>query len=212
MKYFSDAVLLEEILEKWDILGRFDTKKLEFRLVRFQKGELLTAPFKPMDEFLFLAEGTVNIYGLREDGSMFSVYRIGQGVLLGDIEFVQKASLPFYAEAMEETLCVSLSMEKHQECLQKDIRFLNYLLRSMGKKFHLFISMGDSAQPVENKLLTFLREIQPDHILHSINAGVVQLHCSRSQLQRVVRKLCQEGALRKIAKGKYKMVLKGTEK
>ncbi len=206
MKYIFDPALLEEILKKWDIPGRFDTKELEFRLVRFQKGELLTTPFKPMHEFLFLATGKVNIYGLREDGSMFSVYLVDQGVLLGDIEFVQKAALPFYAEAMEDTLCVSLSMEKHREYLKRDILFLNYLLRSVADKFHLFISMGDSAQPVEEKLLTFLREIQPDHTLHSINAGVIQLHCSRSQLQRVVRKLCAEKRLQKVGKGRYRLV------
>ncbi len=206
MKYFSDPALLEKILKKWDIPGRFDTKELEFRLVRFQKGELLTAPFKPMTEFLFLATGKVNIYGLREDGGMVSVYLVDQGALLGDIEFVRKADLPFYAEAIEDTLCVSLSMEKHRERLQKDIRFLNHLLRSVADKFRLFISMGDSAQPVEEKLLTFLREIRPDHTLHSINAGVIQLHCSRSQLQRVVRKLCAQKRLEKVGKGRYRLV------
>lgn len=208
MKFLSDPALLEEILRKWEIPGRFDTKGLEFRLARFQKGELLIAPFKPMDEFLFLAAGKVNIYGLREDGSMFSVCLVAQGVLLGDIEFVQRAALPFYAEAMEDTLCVELSMEKHRERLKQDVRFLNYLLQSVADKFHQFISMGDAAQLVEEKLLTFLGELQPDHTLHSINAGVIQLHCSRSQLQRVVRKLCQEGALSKISKGKYRLVLK----
>ncbi len=206
MKFLSDPALLEGILKKWDIPGRFDTRELDFHLVRFQKGELLTAPFKPMTEFLFLAAGRVNIYGLREDGSMFSVYLVDRGTLLGDVEFVQRAALPFYAEAMEDTLCVSLSMEKHRERLKRDVRFLNYLLRSMADKFHLFISMGDSAQPVEEKLLTFLRDIQPDHTLHSINAGVIQLHCSRSQLQRVVRKLCAEKRLQKVGKGRYRLV------
>ncbi len=205
MKYLSDPALLNEILKKWDIPGRFDAGELEFRLARVEKGELLTAPFKSMDELMFMAEGTVNIYGLREDGSMFSVYRVGSGVLLGDIEFVQGTPLPFYAEAAEDTLCVSLAMEKHRERLQQDVRFLNYLLRSVADKFRLHISMGDWAHPVEEKLLTFLREVQPDHTLHSINAGVVQLHCSRSQLQRVVRRLCADGRLEKVGKGRYRL-------
>lgn len=205
MKLLSDSALLEEILEGWGVSKRFAAEGLEFRLVRFQKGELLTAPFKPMNDFLFLAAGKVNIYGLREDGSMFSVYLVNPGVLLGDIEFVQRETLPFYAEALENTLCVALSMEKYRERLKQDIRFLNYLLCSITDKFSQFISMGDSARPVEEKLLTFLREIQPDHTLHSINAGVVQLHCSRSQLQRVVRKLCTEKRLQKVGKGRYRL-------
>ena len=65
--------------------------------------------------------------------------------------------------------------------------------------------IGQAAQPVEEKLVTFLREIAPDHTLHSINAGVMQLNCSRSQLQRVVRKLCALGQLKRIGKGKYRL-------
>ena len=194
------------LLARWDISGRFDTPALDFHLVRFQKGELLVAPFRPMDSFLFLVEGRVNIYGLREDGTMFSVYLVGQGTMLGDIEFVQKGSLPFYTEALDDVLCVSLSMERHRAALEKDVRFLNFLLRSVADKFRLFSLIGQPAQSVEEKLVTFLREIQPDRTLHGIGTGVMRLNCSRSQLQRVVRKLCAEGTLRKVGKGKYRLI------
>lgn len=209
MEFLSDPGLLNKVLEKWDIPACFDSDGLHFRLAKYHKGELLIAPFKPMDQLLFLVRGRVNIYGLREDGSRFSVYLAGQSVLMGDVEFIRKEPLPFYTEALENVLCVALSMESHREKLEKDVRFLNFLLHSVADKFHMFFQMGNPAQPLEEKLLAFLRDIQPDHTLHGINAGVMQLHCSRSQLQRVVRKLCFGGTLEKIGKGKYRLVHQG---
>ena len=159
-----------------------------------------------MGPLLFLVRGRVSIYGLREDGSSFSVYLAGRSVLLGDVEFIRKEPLPFYTEALEDVLCVSLSTSLHRDRLEKDVRFLNFLLRSVADKFHMFFQMGNPAQPVEEKLVAFLRDLQPDHILHGMGPAIMQLRCSRSQLQRVVRKLCAEGVLEKLGKGEYRLV------
>ena len=70
----------------------------------------------------------------------------------------------------------------------------------------MFFQMGNPAQPVEEKLVAFLRDLQPDHILHGMGPAIMQLRCSRSQLQRVVRKLCAEGVLEKLGKGEYRLV------
>lgn len=207
MEKIFDPRLLEQMLKKWAIPERFDTPGLDFQLVRFSRGKFLVAPFLPMDHFLFVVRGEVHIYGLREDGGAFSVHLVGQGILLGDMEFIRRQQLPFYTEALGEVLCVALPMETYRERLHRDVKFLHTLLDSVSDKFLLFTRMGDSAQPVEQKLLTFLRDIQPDHTLHSINAGVMQLHCSRAQLQRVVRKLCQEGELEKVGKGRYRLAM-----
>ncbi len=206
MEYISDRELLKTTLEEMGISGHFDSLGLQFHLVEYHKGELLVAPFKPMDQLLFLARGRVSIYGLREDGSSFSVYLAGHSVLLGDVEFIRKEPLPFYTEALEEVLCVSLSTTRHRESLEKDVRFLNFLLHSVADKFHMFFQMGNPAQPVEEKLVAFLRDLQPDHTLHGMKVGILQLHCSRSQLQRVVRKLCEQGVLEKLGKGQYQLV------
>lgn len=206
MEYLTNRALLEKTLEEQGILANFDSPGLQFRLVKYQKSELLAAPFKPMDQLLFLVQGRVGVYGLREEGSSFSVYLAGRSVLLGDVEFIRKEALPFFTEALDDVLCVALSMERHREILEKDARFLNFLLHSMAGKFYMFFQTGSPAQPVEEKLLSFLRNIQPDHILRGMETGAMQLHCSRSQLQRVVRKLCGEGVLKKIRKGEYRLV------
>lgn len=206
MEYITDQRLLKDALENIGLSRFFDSAGLQFQLAEYHKGELLAAPFKLMDQLLFLVRGRVSIYGLREDGSSFSVYLAGHSVLLGDIEFIRKEPLPFYTEALDEVLCIALSTGLYRERLEKDVRFLNFLLRSVTDKFHAFFQLGSPAQSVEEKLVAFLKDIQPDHVLHGMNTGTMQLHCSRSQLQRVVRKLCEENVLERLGKGKYRLV------
>lgn len=207
MEYSSTQLLLDTTLRKWNIPGHFDSEGLQFKLVKYRKGELLIAPFKPIDALLFLIKGKVSIYGLREDGSNFSVFLAGQSILLGDMEFIRKEPLPFYTEALEDVLCVALPIEQHKDILENDLRFLNFLLHSVADKFHMFFQTSTTSQPVEDKLISFLRDIQSDHTLHGMNVGVMQLQCSRSQLQRVVRKLQDEGVLQKVGKGQYQLVM-----
>ncbi len=66
MEYISDRELLKTTLEKMGISGHFDSLGLQFHLVEYHKGELLVAPFKPMDQLLFLARGRVSIYGRQQ--------------------------------------------------------------------------------------------------------------------------------------------------
>ena len=180
-----------------------------FHLARFQKGELLTGPTAPLENLLFLAEGSVHIYGLRENGSSFSVYLADQRTILGDFEFLQHTALPFYTEAAEDVLCILLDARHYRRDLEQNVSFLRLLLESLSSKFRLIFLIGNSSQPVEEKLLIFLRELQSDHTIHSINAVTQKLQCSRSQLQRVVRDLCKSGTLEHIGKGKCRLTPQG---
>lgn len=207
MEHISSPRLLARLRQELQLDRRFlSVEGLDFRLARFQKGELLAAPHKPMEQFLFLARGRVNIYGLRENGGSFSVYLAGWNALLGDMEFIRREPSPFFAEAMEEVLCVTLSIERHRALLERDTEFLLFLLGSTAEKFMRLALAEHPPEPLEKRLLGFLRGSQPDHTLHGIYPGTLQLHCSRAQLQRVVRKLCQEGRLRKLGKGEYRLV------
>lgn len=206
MEYIRDGQLLQRLLKQEKILSHFETEDLDFHLIKYEKHELLCAPGRPLTNLLFLVKGSVRVYGLREDGSSFSVSRgVGQ-TTLGTIEFARSDLPVFYSEAVEEVLCVALPIEKNRPALEQDRIFLRYVLDGMVNMIVMFTLIGSAEQPVEAKVLTFLRDIQPDHTLHSINAGLAQLHCSRRQLQRVVKKLCGDGVLEKIGKGKYRLV------
>ena len=65
--------------------------------------------------------------------------------------------------------------------------------------------MAASAQTLEEKVLFFLQKVQTSHEISSVNNALQPLHCSRRQLQRVLKKLCDEGRLVKTGRGRYRL-------
>lgn len=205
MDYLQNQPLLEILLQREGILEYFETKGLGFRLIRYGKHELICGPGKPLEQLLFLVKGSVWVYSLREDGSSVSISRGVGRTVLGTMEFARKGLPAFYTETREETLCVALPLEENRAVLEQDQVFLRFVIGHLAEMIITSALIGHGEQPVEERLLVFLRDIQPDHTLHSINSGLLQFHCSRRQLQRVVRKLCQEGVLKKVGKGVYRL-------
>ena len=205
MERINNTELLKCLLKGHTFPQCFSTLPPDLELRRYYKGELINTPLRPLKDFCLILDGHIRIYGIREDGSSFSVHMEGNGALLGDMEFCRSDFIPFYTEAVTNVLCAVLPMEKHRSELERNPCFLRFLLDSLAEKVMLTARLDRPAQSVEDKILTFLREIQPDHTLHSINEGLTYFHCSRRQLQRVVYKLCSEGMLQKIGKGQYQL-------
>lgn len=211
MKLIRDPALLEHLLEKEGVRSFFSEEPQGFRLVSFQKHELLSAPEHPQTELLFIVKGSVQVYGLHEDGRLFSVSQGGQEDILGVMGFIGEDQPPFYAEALEDTLCLALPIEKNRAVLEKDCVFLRRLLLYTARLVKMSAFTGISGQLLEERVAAFLQDMQPDHTLHSIHGGVLQFHCSRRQLQRVVKKMCEDGVLEKIGRGKYRLRQGGRE-
>ncbi len=205
MEHIVNSDLLGQILEQERILEHFTAKNLSFGLVKYSRHELLCAPGRPLQDLLFVVKGGVWVYGLREDGSTLSVSRGVGKTTLGTMEFTCRDLPVFYVQALDEVLCVALSLEKNRAALENDPVFLRFALSCLAQIIVNFTLIGHAEQSIEEKVLIFLHTIQPDHTLHSINEGLLQFHCSRRQLQRVVKKLCEEGKLEKLGKGKYRL-------
>ena len=75
MRRIRDKKQVEYWLQKGHIRENFDTENLPFSVCRFEKGEYLTRQGGRLAELLFLIEGEVQIYGIREDGSVTPVNR-----------------------------------------------------------------------------------------------------------------------------------------
>ncbi len=203
-------------LEHGRIRDCFQDPDLPFRLIRYQKGEMLTSPEKPLKELLFLVEGSVRVYGLREDGSILSI-SMGQNPrrediqMLGDMEFARKDTLSFYVEAMEDLVGIALPLEENREKLEKDPVFLQFIIRQLSERLHQLTVIGNRSQPLEERLLIFLQEIRPDHELCGMEAEAVRLRVSRRQLQRAVEKMTRQGVLEKTGRGRYRLAENQTQ-
>ena len=206
MKTIRDKKLLAYWLEKSGTADCFSTPGLSFSLRRYEKGEPVTVPGKRPEELLFVVEGTVRIYGIRSNGSISPVNQQSAPLLLGDLEFSQGGEPPFFTDAVTLLTCLALPVRQYEKQLRQDVPFLQMLLRSYGEKLRLFAFVDVPAETIEERVLLYLRHVCPSHELRGIEAAVLQLRCSRRQLQRVLAKLCASGEVEKLGKGRYRLV------
>ena len=203
MKKMQNAELLERVFEAQQ--AHFQTRPPVLQLFVFEKGELLTHPFKPLDRFLLIIEGNITIYDLSHDGSVRYISCVGCGHLLGDMEFSGAKSQTFYTEAADRVLCLSIPYRENRSALENDPAFLRFVLQQLAGKLSLSSAMYATAQTLEEKVLFYLIKIQPSHEICSVNKAMQMLHCSRRQLQRVLKNLCDEGTLVKTKRGNYRL-------
>ncbi len=181
LKEILEVEQIEYWLEKGNIRNFFDTPDLNFQAYCYEKGEYITVPDRQMDKILFLVEGTVQIYGVREDGSLSPINHIVSPTILGDLEFPNQAVTPFFTETKTRSVC---------HYLQRNI------VNSSTMTFDFCIC-----------LFNHMKNICPLHEINCIETAIFQLRCSRRQLQRVLKKLCDCGKIEKMGKGKYKLIL-----
>lgn len=185
----------------------FQTRPPVLRLLLFDKGELLNHPLKPMDHFLIIIEGNIIIYSISHDGNVRYIARSGCGTLLGDMEFsgavLQNQML--YTEAADRVLCLSIPYKENLNVLENDPVFLRFILRQLAGKLSMASTIGAIVETLEEKLLLYLRKMQPSHEITSVNETMQVLHCSRRQLQRVLKKLCDEELIVKTSRGHYRL-------
>lgn len=203
---------MKEIVDKNRLEFFFGEQQAHFRqrppvlkLVEFEKGEILNDPLQPLSCFYIIVRGSVSIYHLTEDGSIRYISKAASGTLLGDMEFSGAGNQSFYIEAAETVLCLAMPFRENLDILENDPVFLRFVLIQLAGKLSLSAVMTASAQTLEEKVLFFLRKVQPDHAILSVNHALQALHCSRRQLQRVLKKLCDEGLIIKIGRGCYRL-------
>lgn len=203
---------MREIVDKKQLEHFFGEQQIHFRqrppvlkLVEFEKGEILNDPLQLLSRFYIIVMGSVSIYHLTEDGSIRYISKAASGTLLGDMEFSGAGNQSLYIEAAETVLCLDLPFRENLEVLENDPVFLRFVLGQLAGKLSLSAVMTASAQTLEEKVLFFLRKVQGDHAISSVNHALQALHCSRRQLQRVLKKLCDEGLVVKTGRGNYRL-------
>lgn len=216
MKKIHDTKQIEYWMEKGKIRSYFDTPNLTFHAYQYEKGEYLTTPSQYIQQLLFLVSGAIQIYGIRDNGSISPVNHIESAaikgpILIGDIEFSNQSKPPFFVKAQTDAICIALPINQHREQLNCDLRFLHMLLQSYADKLQIFVLMDIASPTIEERLLLYMKNNYPCCELTSIEATILQLHCSRRQLQRVLKKLCNNGQIEKIGRGKYRLVTDHTD-
>lgn len=66
-------------------------------MVQYQKEEFVTTPLQEEHLFQIIVQGTVSIYFIRDDGSVYSLADGKEDYLLGDMEIFQSQVSNVYA-------------------------------------------------------------------------------------------------------------------
>ena len=216
MKRIFDPALLDFYLQKHEIPSLFDTPDLAFSLYQFEKGERLDT-LNPEEYLSFLVDGSIEISANRADGTSYPIGYLDGFTCIGDMEFCGKRDDTHQIEARTTALCIVLPLASTKELLLNDNRFLRYLLNSVTEKLMLYSSSQSNFSTLEESFLSYLSERCPDQTFSGVSIWCVssrfpqtsisamQLHCSRRQLQRVLKKLLEEGRLVKLSKGSYRL-------
>lgn len=201
MKKIRDTKRLEIYYKEQQL--HFQQKPQLLKLIQFEKGELLNGPMHPLKGFYIVVEGSVSIYYITEEGNIRHIFKAGAGILLGDMEFSGIEREMYYVEAAETVICLAIPFQENGNMLENDPIFLRFVLAQLAEKLSLSSRMDVVTQTLEEKLIFYLSNVEPNHEISSVSQTLQVLHCSRRQLQRVLKSLCDDNILIKKGRGCY---------
>lgn len=205
MKELNEPDQIELYIRKSGIKEKLSTEGIIFKVFRYEKGELLASPVEPLDHILFPVEGKAVIYGIRNDGTSFPISEIRKGDIIGDVEFTSSDEPVLFVEASKPVVCLAIDIKAYRKILMNDVTFLQTILASFAGKFRKIITIDAMSGNIEERVLNYMENLSPEHELYRISEAIYTLRCSRRQLQRVLRKLADEGKIMKTGKGRYKL-------
>ena len=147
----------------------------------------------------------MSIYYITEDASVRPISKAGTGILLGDMEFSGMEKGLYYVEAAEKVICLAIPFQENRSMLENDPIFLRFVLTQLAEKLSLSSQLDVITQTLEEKLLFYLSNVEPNHEISSVSQTLQVLHCSRRQLQRVLKSLCDNNILIKKGRGCYEL-------
>ncbi len=205
MQIISDPKQVSHWKQKAKIDDTFHTEGMDFYLYHYEPGELLCSPNDVLKDIHFIVDGKIKIYSIHEDGSLSTVSLETPPVILGDIEYVLENFSTLFVEAHTDVTSLVLPASRYRSKLDQDPGFLRMILSSIAFKFSLFSSMHNQSISIEERLLMYMETFCKGGILSGVEEATVQLHCSRRQLQRVLKKLCEDNQIEKLGKGTYRL-------
>lgn len=203
MKKIYDQIIVNKIIEENQI-SRYFSNKYDFIIIEYEPNEIMINPLEKTKYIQFVIEGTCIILFIDQEGKQTIVSQNDELCILGDMEFVDNTNPVFFAEAKTKVKTLAVRMDDYKECLENDILFLHTLLKSIAQKLNRSSTNQFVHQSVEEKLIYYMKYYCKGS-MQGIEKATRYLHCSRRQLQRVLKKFCDEEVIIKEGKGKYKI-------
>ncbi len=188
-----------------------DALNIDFYLIKYEKGELVSSPFQNECLFQIVEQGSIDIYFIRDDGTRYSLSSGTMDYFLGDMDIFYPKSQNIYAEAAESLTCISFSIEEYREVLLADNRFLALICNSLSTKIGVMTTIDAAPSSLTERVMSYMKYKCDDETLKGIEQAAFHLHCSTRQLQRILNQSEAAGLVRKLGKGTYKLIQSANE-
>lgn len=206
MKRFYDQAQVTTYLKQTSYEAQLSGFKDSLFVVEYEKGEFVTSPFRKDNLFQIVIQGSVNIFFIRDDGSLYSLAAGKENYLLGEIEIFSNQMSSVYAQADEDSICLAISIENNKVDMLENSQFLQMVAASLAKKMRLITSSDITTIGLKQRVLTYMRYKCAEGKLKGLQRAAFHLNCSVRQLQRILNQYETEGKVHKIGKGAYQLI------
>lgn len=203
MKTIHDQKIIQNYINQYHIKQYFIKNDASFSLKKYKKGELILQPMMPVHQFYFIVEGSIHIYAIHQNGSMYTLTIDDDLIILGDLEYINHTPSQYFVEARCDVTALCLEMD---EKYRNDCLFLQCLLTSLSTKLIQASHFQADYTTLEEKVIAYIKYYCDQQILTHIEKTAMNLHCSKRQLLRILARMCQEGKMNKLKKGTYQLL------
>ena len=205
MERIYDKKNVDACIAKSKYQAVLDSLDIDFYLIKYEKGELVSSPFQNEALFQIVEQGSLNIYFVRDDGTRYSLSNGASDYFLGDMDIFYPKSNNIYAEAAESLTCISFSIEQNKEILLSNAKFLELICVSLASKIGTMTTMDAAPASLTERVLSYMKYKCSSETLKGVEQAAFHLHCSARQLQRILNQCETAGLVEKLGKGTYRL-------
>ena len=207
MKKFYDKVMIKTYLKQTKYESIMSGLQEHLFVVNYEKSEFVTMPLQQVHLFQIIIQGTVSIYFIRDDGSVYSLATGRENYLLGEMEIFQHQPSNVYAEANDDVICLALSIETSKGVLLADCQFLQLVCESLTQKLESITTLDAAPASLKQRVLIYMKYKCSKGELKGLQQAAFHLNCSDRQLQRILNQHEADGIITKTGKGAYKLAV-----
>lgn len=202
-----DTAIVESYLKQTKFKSVMSRLQKHLFVAQYQKGEFVTTPLQEEHLFQIIVQGTVSIYFIRDDGSIYSLANSRENDLLGEMEIFAHQPNNVYAEANNDVICLALPVEASRDALLENCQFLRLVCESLTQKMESITTFDAAPTNLKQRVLIYMMYKCSKGELKGLQQAAFHLNCSARQLQRILNQHESDGIVIKTGKGTYKLAV-----
>ncbi len=207
MKRCYDKDLIETYLKQTKYESIIRGLQEDLFVAQYEKGEFVTMPLQQEHLFQIIIQGSVSIYFIRDDGSVYSLANCRKNDLLGEMEIFPHQLRNVYAESNDDVICLALSIGTSKNALLENCQFLQLICESLTQKMESVTTIDAAPASLKQRVLTYMKYKCSKGELKGLQRAAFHLNCSARQLQRILNQYEADGIVAKTGKGTYKLTI-----